>query len=967
MEQQENVSARQIVCADTAWEFSAGGVPASFRRLPEGKERLSPGEPGRGFYLLGHDRQEIRLSRVTVAHGRLTAASGNESQRAVFRLQTSGRYFALYLEHLYGIPTNSGLTLHFEMNAAQVGILDADYMTDAQASEQGVRCAFPYLWHRHSADPLGGFILYAFDSPEDEEEKLLEIWAGEQLPHPRVDYPWTKENARRWLTEWQETFRDRSELVAEADSPAELYTLADYAHRAGARQFFLFTNTWRNDAFWPDAERNWDIKKRVFPRGEADVQAFSQYLQERDMYLVLHYVSGGIGFHDPLYIGTHPDRRLASWGRGTLAQAADETADTLRFRPDPGCELPYRVPFCADNVPPYGMMDYFHYDHIRIGDEIVRVTAFEDTDQEIWTLKGCERGMYTTHAAPHEAGEETVGLFTTYGVNFLPDNDSDMLREMAEQWAGVLNRCRVGCMVFDGSEIHAYNGWWGYHKYAQFIYEATDHPTTSIASTGRPGRCWMEYRFASTKRLLRGDCSYMHGGYAAPLQMDSLSRPASNLLDAQYMFSLGHWGGALGIEKPEPMFGIRQSHLETYGRTQELFDLFRQWKHLSCRLTEEQQQMLDGYFQFPQAVFEWNHHENSRDLLTIRRQAGDLSVVPLRVLYDKKGGIPWQYAQEHGPLSARQFLRAGEAVTLVNDGAQAVPRFWLRVLPASAFAAETVPMAAVSADMPVEEVLFVVAGNAQQADDSPGDPRNIDITPDFLTLENRSDIRLTPGEDGMTVLTMENGTGQPMWSLEQCLCWEKRIDMRCHRGVGVEIEGDGSGAVLVLQIGGRDYAFTVDFIGRRVLEIANGEVSWYDPHWGWRLGNKSIRYSDVEGFRFGFGYIPPHTRARVGVGRLRLLGEQPLPLTDPILRFGDQRIQLRGLAACGDYIEYDGGTWRMYDRNWNYLREMEADGAMPVLPQGELDFSVEAENPVWLEAQIATELPAILSIPASEE
>ena len=66
----------------------------------------------------------------------------------------------------------------------------------------------------------------------------------------------------------------------------------------------------------------------------------------------------------------------------------------------------------------------------------------------------------------------------------MPDNDSTLLGEVAENYASLLNRCLIEHVEFDGAEIHAHEGFWGYRKFATRVYEALDHPTTTHDSTG---------------------------------------------------------------------------------------------------------------------------------------------------------------------------------------------------------------------------------------------------------------------------------------------------------------------------------------------------------------------------------------------------------------------------------------------------------------------------------------------------
>ncbi|MDF7827122.1 hypothetical protein P4B35_24070, partial [Pontiellaceae bacterium B12227] len=144
---------------------------------------------------------------------------------------------------------------------------------------------------------------------------------------------------------------------------------------------------WRG-AYWPSDMPNDGINTNVFPNGRADVAKYSAYLKKRGMRLMFHYVSGGIGYNDPVYIGTKPDRRLASWGGGEIVGSVDRTQTTIQFRPDQGVELPYRIPRANvhnfNGLPP--SMHFFHnFQMMRIGDEIIKVGSFENTDQDVWT------------------------------------------------------------------------------------------------------------------------------------------------------------------------------------------------------------------------------------------------------------------------------------------------------------------------------------------------------------------------------------------------------------------------------------------------------------------------------------------------------------------------------------------------------------------------------------------------------
>ena len=69
-------------------------------------------------------------------------------------------------------------------------------------------------------------------------------------------------------------------------------------------------------------------------------------------------------------------------------------------------------------------------------------------------------------------------------------------------------------------------------------------------------------------------------------------------------------------------------------------------------------------------------------------------------------------------------------------------------------------------------------------------------------------------------------------------------------------------ALLLVELGNRDYVVPIDFAGRRYVEIPNGEVTWASSSWGWRMETKSNDYSQVRRANIGVGEIPPGGKSR---------------------------------------------------------------------------------------------------------
>ncbi len=328
-------------------EFGETGT-LDLLHLADGTSLLTADVSGNGFVLRceGDHAGEVPLDRlVPLDDGRLLATNRDGAHGVVLELKETDTYVAFRIVELRGIDTGVFGCLDFTLNAKPcVRVMELDYMTTVQNHEEdgdGVRVRWSYLKHGGDGNPYGGFALYVARDPDDEDDTILQIWADEGLPHPKVEGPWNLEAARRVVEEWQTRYADQSQFYLAARNPEELYDGVQYAERAGVKDVYLFTDTWHADAgFWPQASLNWAVNKKVFPRGEADLRAFSDHLASQGMHLKNHWVSGGIPFRDPHYIlqtGRPPgvmDFGNAGSGRG--CRGHDDPVSTQPGRPREG-------------------------------------------------------------------------------------------------------------------------------------------------------------------------------------------------------------------------------------------------------------------------------------------------------------------------------------------------------------------------------------------------------------------------------------------------------------------------------------------------------------------------------------------------------------------------------------------------------------------------------------------------------
>jgi hypothetical protein len=937
--------------------FGVDGRASELQLGTNAQNRVDAQNPGRGFIIrtfTGAATEDTPLKSVSVSGEQLVAAGERGLPRLTFDLARGERYVALKLKRVEGLPAASLAALHIEVVAKDKGvrILPLDYMTRSEQRGSALSAQFCHLWHRHAGDPLGGFALYAADTDAESDEALLEVWCSENLPKPALGEPWTRARARRWLDDYHAKFMDMTTMILGAGSEAELYALTDLAASKGVKMIYLHTDTWRGE-YWPKERTHVHVNEAVFPKGRADLKRYAANLDSRGMNLALHYTCGGIGPSDPQRIAGHVSRDLASWCKGRLAEAAGPEARDLKLQPAPGSDIPFAAgPF--GNGP--GLRGhFFETGFVRVDDEIVRVGTFEDLDKPVWTLRGCQRAYGATAAAAHAAGAEAAGLLSAYGQNFVPDNDSPLLDEVAREFAAFANEIGLDQLEYDAYEIHRSTPW-GPQKFSDAVARHLDHPVISNTSGGRPVASNIELLFSRIRDINQ----FGYHTVNLSLQLDG-HRPATSALDAGFELSSLVAKGVrrFQILKPEPMFGVSTNILTTHGLADELFGAFNLWREVTPLLSEENLKAMRAN------LAPFGNHMQGKDLFQVRKSAGRYELIPTRVMLRRQGDVPWKVGQEFGPVGPRQLGRPGDVFVLENPYAAQPARFVIRVL-AELSGASASPAAgsSVRAGDALVDSYRSGADAAGKAEPAAGGSRATQAAALQPLAKEIANQRLAQfAQDGETLLmTAENPRAEAVRLEEGLPSWRREFSMASGRGIAMDIEGDGSGALVLLQLHGRgvrDYVVKVDFKGPRSIMIPSGEASWADGNWGWRFGAKHFDYDRVAGVSLGFGEIPAKTNPKVRISRLRALVDAPSKLVSPVIRTGAGALRVEGEIESGCYLRYDNGDIAtVYDRNWRKLRELPVVRTDYVMPSGfaPVSVTVAAGAPLpWLELQAIVE------------
>lgn len=930
----------ELGCQRFILRFAADGKPVSFKVLPEGKELLNTRNPGDGFVVVNRAGEIIPLTRLELTKdGRRLTAKTADGQGVVFRLHLSQTHVGFQVEKLLRFSTVPDLSLAFRMNAGgEVDVVPHNYMASTRRQGEQVEVTWPTLWNVHKGDDPGGFSLFHSRDAADRDDVLLRIWAEEPIVHPKVDGDWTYERAKTWLAAWRAAFiPNRGTIILEAKALADLYEGVKIAEAADVSEIYLMPWIWRGE-YWPITKTTAGVNTNIFPKGEEDVKAFADAVKAKGMWLSFHWVSAGIGFQDPVYVGKKPDRRLASWGNGQLAEAVDEKATTLRFTPGPGVFAPFVVSHWSSSTQfAPGLGHFFNYNIIRVEDELIRFDRLEEVDppssrdggttarqaQPVWTLTGCQRGFGSTVAAAHAAGAESAGLIVPYNQNLLPDNWSTLLTEQASAYAGFINRVGASRVEFDGIEIHHYYGGTG-NKLAELIYGELDHPTIANTSSGRVPSAWFEYRFSGMEGA-RG-----HGG-GAIVRSRMPSQNASSLLMADFGLAKGALLGSQALDLSADDRGFHVEVFRQHGLHEVFLERVKTWRAIAGALTPEQRKQFNlGTFRQPNGrLMQAGNHNEAPHVYVPEDRGGEWALYPVAVLNTGHQDSPWYWGQENGPVEPWRMVKPNEEHLWTNPFPAQPLRFILHVLAATDYA----------------------------------NPENYDIQPTADGMTQVGDTRFSDEPDGLR-LSIENPRDKEVWNEKELPVMANKYpnDWSSHRPVGMFLEGDGKNEVLVLKFSAwheRDYAVPIDFTGRRYVEIPHGEASYALRKWGWRFGaGKQANYGSIGGLSLGFGYLPAGSEASLKVSGLKALKEIPVPLTDPVIATAQGTLSVKGQVPFDHYLEYQGGgTAILYDANWNKVADLPVQAVNAIVPAKDSPITVKTAQtgPLpWLEVQFLT-------------
>jgi hypothetical protein len=674
------------------------------------------------------------------------------------------------------------------------------------------------------------------------------------------------------------------------------------------------------------------VREDFWPGGTAGLRKLSDQLRSEGILLGIHTGSASIFCRDGVLASPKPDDRLAGWGGGKLAKAVGPEDDVVLFQPEPGLQVPVISPNCAPLRPPvYGR--FWNADWVRIGDEVIRVGQFHDTDKPVWRLTGCQRGANGTKAVAHEGQDLVRGLLVGYGQCYAPDVESTLYTQTIDNLAAVVNGARIARISFDAVEFSDYDGYWASNKFMLKSFEKFDHSVACESSAGVPQYQWHISSFQNVgegmhtlprgywEGYIENSCQQSHANFlpaamgAYTFRLDAPEQLASSPDEWEWQLAkAAAWDGCF-------FFETSMDYFKKHGQTDRILELVRHWEaaRIAGAFSDSQREQMKPYdMSFRLAVGK-----------------GKWSVTPVK--------IQTHYIQS-----------TGGSLSLDNPFGRQEMRFEARVLSGLDYAdANNIPLLPASlSELKIAPDLTIhsVDGNAIAGrQGGQGQAKREPTVEDYLAIMGTG----ATGAPATTAATTQPASATAVGGAHTLLLTatnDKRVasgpvqadwmlpaplNLLTHRGVGLWVTGDGKGEYLFVELEDakwnmvRKYVTKIDFVGRRYIEIPTGLIAserYYDlGGWnnGWHSTKLGFDYNRIQRVSLGFVAIPPQAQIRCVVEAPKALAEQDRPLQDLTLALPGGELKVHGAVDPGQYMVYEGGdSVEVLDTNRHTLRTL---------------------------------------------
>lgn len=570
---------------------------------------------------------------------------------------------------------------------------------------------------------------------------------------------------------------------------------------------------------------------------------------------------------------------------------------------------------------------------LHLGDELVTFGGASKTAP--WKFTGVKRGALGTKAAAHERGTSARHLKEMFGL-FVPNVETTLFEEIAANHAAVVNHCGFDGLyldAIDGSSILRGNEevWYWGDKFVVEIQKRLKKPTgMEMSSMGHHfwqyRTRWQAWDFPrrGQKRFIDLHAAEVNGGLLLPLHLGWWGFWAFDppQIEPSYPDVIEHLGARLigwdaGISLTA---GVNRDALKKTPLFQRAVDTLRtceELRHANVFDEAAKAKLRDPASEF--ALF-----KNSAGQTRFRRVSTHSQTVA--------AAEPWTLAWR-----------------VTNHFTAQPARFRIEALMSAAPVAET-----------NSTTVAALAGP-----EAAGWER---------TQAEGVSFSLQSAAEGLTTLTATNAGKVPRnaaWArLEKH--FEPLLNLKDRQALAVEIEGDGSGAVLAFRFESphhiaygavADRYVTLDFTGRRQFTLVETESSrWSDYVWKdgkhlYHTYRETVNFGAVDSFSVWLQNLAPNRETKVTLGPVRAVPLQAAAVSNPKITVAGKTIEFPVKLAAGSWIEANGPSdCAVYGAKGEPLGKVTPTGEWPRLEAGAnaLQFTSEPGEVAPPRARIVT-------------
>lgn len=651
---------------------------------------------------------------------------------------------------------------------------------------------------------------------------------------------------------------------------------------------------------------------KMYPKGRASLKAVIDKLHGAGILAGLHTYAFFMAKTCP-WVTPIPDPRLGKDATFTLSEAI--AADAVGVPVDESTSEMSTVTgfFVRNSVT------------LQIDDELI--TYGDISKDPPFAFKTCKRGAWGTKAAPHAKGAKVQHMRECFGL-FVPDGDSTLLTDVAAKTAEIYNECGFDMIyldALDGEDVIAgrENGWHYGSKFTFEICRRLKKPAIMEMSTFHHHLWYARSRMGAWDHPSRSHKKFVDIHCAANESCRRMFMPANlgwwsfktwsgALVEPTFPDDIEYWCGKALANDASIEIGITPKALDETPALSRLAQIVRTYEGL--RLSKHFDESVKERLRVPGDEFTLG-------------QDGEGKWRFERIQYAKhkvEGLDGWSDRWSVTNRFQRQPLKL-RIEALLSAGAYDAP------------------------------------GNVTMADfqDCAGFTNRAAEVGIRVTLEPCSDVVKVGRVSGRIAATSDRPTPQRSWA-KVGKYFAPALNLAKHQAMGVWVHGDGTGAVLNLQLksppgftpGDGDHYIILDFSGWRYFELIEPEgerhanYSW--PYGGiYSIYRENVTYSHVHALNLFLNNIPAKGSVTCAMSPIVAVPTLPVKMRNPTVTIGERSIRFPIEIESGCYLEFQSSAdCKLYGQKGELLAEVRPEGDAPLLVEGpnRVSFSCDAPS-----------------------